>query len=331
MKSTAIVILNWNGQKLLEHFLPALLRHTPAEEVDIIVADNGSSDTSIAFLQTHYPTVLIQPFDRNYGFAEGYNRALQDLDYEWVVLLNSDVEVSPEWFTHAMTYLHAHPEITALQPKIRSYRDPSRFEYAGACGGFLDKWGYPWCRGRILQTVEEDRGQYDTPLEVHWTSGACMFIRLADYRAAGGLDAAFFAHQEEIDLCWRLRLLGKKLVCLPASVVYHVGAATLQKESPKKTFLNFRNNLWMLRKNLPAKQLRRVLFLRWFLDHLAALQMLFTGQFKNAWAVGQARRAVRRTPIERTPQQLASASLYPKSILIEYYLKGKKTYRVLHH
>jgi GT2 family glycosyltransferase len=195
-KQTAIVILNWNGQKLLEQFLPYLLKHTPLDEADVIVADNGSTDDSLAFLKIHYPTIIIQALEKNYGFAEGYNRALDGLDYEYAVLLNSDVEVTPDWFRLAIDYLETHKEITALQPKLLSYKDKFSFEYAGASGGFIDRNGYPFCRGRILNTIEIDKGQYDNPVQLFWASGACLFIRLKDFKEAGGLDANFFAHQE---------------------------------------------------------------------------------------------------------------------------------------
>jgi GT2 family glycosyltransferase len=331
MKQIAIVILNWNGQKLLEQFLPALLEYTPTETAEIIVADNGSTDSSLSFLETHYPEILRIVLDKNYGFAEGYNRALSQLKNEYVVLLNSDVEVTSGWLTTALDYLNAHSDVVALQPKILAYNNKSTFEYAGAAGGFMDMYGYPFCRGRIFTTIEKDDGQYDEPADLLWASGACLFIRLKDYREAGGLDPYFFAHQEEIDLCWRLRARGKKIVCLPQSVVYHVGGATLKMEHPRKTFLNFRNNLLMLYKNLPEKYYKKVMFVRFFLDYLAALQFLLKGHLQNASAVVGARRdfsrkkqdyqAVREENLSKTLNGDLPPEMLRKSLLWAYYVR----------
>jgi GT2 family glycosyltransferase len=336
MKQTAIVILNWNGKKLLEQFLPALTTHTPRENVDVIVADNGSTDDSLMFLQTHYPDIKVQKFEKNYGFAEGYNRALAGLQYEYAVLLNSDVEVKKDWFRPAIDYLETNKDITALQPKILSYKDSSLFEYAGACGGFLDKHGYPFCRGRILNTIETDEGQYDTPQQIFWASGACLFIRLKDFKEAGGFDSQFFAHQEEIDLCWRLNARGKKIICLPQSCIYHVGGATLGKEDSMKTYLNFRNNLLMLYKNLPNPCYKKVMFARFFWDYLSALHFLLKGQFFNAMAIPKARKdfflsktkykAERAQNLKMSSGKLPD-TIYPKSIIWQYYFKNKKKYK----
>ena len=335
MQKTAVVILNWNGKKLLERFLPALFIHTPAERAEIIIADNGSTDDSESFLVAHYPHIRRIAFDRNYGFAEGYNRALLELNHEYAVLLNSDVEVSEHWLETATNYMDAHPEVAALQPKLLDYKDKTVFEYAGASGGFMDIYGYPFCRGRIFATVEKDEGQYDNPAEVFWASGACLFIRLKEYREAGGLDKNFFAHQEEIDLCWRLRARGKKIVCLPQSTVYHIGGATLKMEHSQKTFLNFRNNLLMIYKNLPEKYYGKVMFLRLFLDCLAALQFLLKGYPANAWSVVKARRdfsrqkknyqTIRKENLEKTIEELPSG-LFLHSLLWNYYIKNKKKY-----
>ncbi|MDR0613898.1 MAG: glycosyltransferase family 2 protein [Dysgonamonadaceae bacterium] len=334
-KKTAVVILNWNGRKLLEKFLPALIKNTPAEETDIIVADNGSTDTSLPFLKQSYPSVRLIPLDKNYGFAEGYNRALAQLNHEYVVLLNSDVEVAENWLTTAISYLENHPEVIALQPKILSYNDKLTFEYAGACGGFLDLYGYPFCRGRIFNTIEKDAGQYDREAEVLWASGACLFIRRKDYLEAGGLDAYFFAHQEEIDLCWRLRSRGKKIVCLPQSTVYHVGGATLKMEHPRKTFLNFRNNLLMIYKNLPEKYYCRIMRYRILTDCLAALQFLLKGYPANAFSVikahwdfaGQKKnyKAIRRENLEKSKSGLPPG-IFKINLLWEYYIKRNKKY-----
>jgi GT2 family glycosyltransferase len=335
MQKAAVVILNWNGRELLKRFLPVLLTHTPADAAEIIIADNGSTDGSQAFLNTHYPQIRCISFDKNYGFAEGYNRALSQLEHEYTVLLNSDVEVSEGWLENAIDYLDTHPEVVALQPKLLDYKNKTAFEYAGASGGFLDIYGYPFCRGRIFTTVEKDCGQYDNPSEVFWATGACLFIRLKEYRDAGGLDKTFFAHQEEIDLCWRLKARGKKIVCLPQSVVYHVGGATLKMENPRKTFLNFRNNLLMVHKNLPEKQYRKVMILRFFLDYLAALQFLLKGYPANARSVVKARRdfnrqkknyqAIRKDNLEKTVEELPSGILR-NNLLWKYYVKNQKKY-----
>jgi GT2 family glycosyltransferase len=335
MQKAAVVILNWNGRELLERFLPTLLLYTPFELAEIIVADNGSTDDTEFFLSTHYPQIRRIMHDKNHGFAEGYNRVLSQLDCKYAVLLNSDVEVGSHWLEIALDYFDAHPDVAALQPKILDYKDKTAFEYAGASGGFLDVYGYPFCRGRILSTVEKDSGQYDNPVEVFWASGACLFIRLKDYQEAGGLDKNFFAHQEEIDLCWRLKARGKKIVCLPQSVVYHVGGATLKMEHPRKTFLNFRNNLLMLYKNLPEKFFHKTMILRFFLDYLAALHILLKGYPANAWSVCKARRdfkrlkkqykTIRKENLEKTTNEFLSGMLY-KSILWKYYIKNQKKY-----
>ena len=336
MQKTAVVILNWNGQKLLERFLPALLLHTPAETAEIIIADNGSTDDSESFLASRYPQIRCVVFDKNYGFAEGYNRALSQLEHEYVVLLNSDVEVSEHWLETAIDYLDAHPEVVALQPKLLDYKDKSAFEYAGASGGFIDIYGYPFCRGRIFTTVEKDEGQYDNPAEVFWATGACLFIRLKDYREAGGLDKNFFAHQEEIDLCWRLKARGKKIVCLPQSIVYHIGGATLKMEHPQKTFLNFRNNILMVYKNLPEKYYRKTMIFRFLLDYLAALQFLLKGYPANALSVLKARRdfnrqkknyqSIRKENLDKTVVESPSGILF-HCLLWNYYIRNQKKYK----
>ena len=246
MMKVSVVILNWNGCDMLRTFLPSVVRYSEGEGVEVCVADNGSTDTSVSLLQQEFPSVRTIVLDQNYGFADGYNWALQQVDAEYVVLLNSDVEVTEHWLEPMIAYLDAHPEVAACQPKIRSQRQKEYFEYAGAAGGFIDKYGYPFCRGRIMGVVEKDEGQYDTVIPVFWATGAALFIRHTDYVNVGGLDGRFFAHMEEIDLCWRLRSRNREIVCVPQSIVYHVGGATLKKENPRKTFLNFRNNLVML-------------------------------------------------------------------------------------
>ena len=338
MKKIAVVILNWNGKSLLEKFLPALLEYTPQDIADIIVADNASDDTSVSFLKLDYPEVRIIRLDENYGFAEGYNRTIAQLEHEYIVLLNSDVEVTPNWLETALHYLEAHPEVVALQPKILSYRDKSSFEYAGACGGFLDIYGYPFCRGRIFNVVERDFSQYEDCIDILWASGACLFVKIEEYKKAGGLDASFFAHQEEIDLCWRLVSRGKRIVCLPSSVVYHIGGATLAMSNSRKTFLNFRNNLLMIYKNMPEQYLQKTLRVRFFLDILAALIFFLKGESGNWKAVFRARKGFKhmKKQYEQIRQDNLSESLnelplqiYRKSIIFAFYCRNKKRYNQL--
>ena len=259
IKKVAVVILNWNGEALLEQFLPSVIAHTPPEQADVIVADNGSTDGSIPMLRAKFPDVRLIQFSRNYGFAEGYNRAMAETEADYVVLLNSDVEVTPGWLDEPIDMLDANERMAAVQPKILAYADRQRFEYAGAAGGWIDSYGYPFCRGRILHITETDTGQYDTPTDIFWASGACAVMRRSAYLHVGGLDAAFFAHQEEIDLCWRLKARGYRICYAPHSTVYHVGGATLHAENPRKTFLNFHNNLLMIYKNMSERTLSCVM------------------------------------------------------------------------
>ena len=335
MKKISVVILNWNGVGMLQKFLPKVVEYSVNQGVEICVADNASTDESVSYLQANFPNVRLIVLDKNYGFAEGYNRALEQVEAEYVVLLNSDVEVSPHWLGPLVEYMDAHPEVAACQPKIRSERNKEYFEYAGAAGGYLDKYGYPFCRGRIFDVVEKDEGQYDTVSSVFWATGAALFIRLKDYWGAGGLDGRFFAHMEEIDLCWRLRSRGRGIVCIPQSVVYHVGAATLKKENPRKTFLNFRNNLLMLYKNLPEKELKKMMFVRGLLDWVATFVFLLKGDGKNARAVWQARKefkhicpdfASSRTEnlAKATGQSIPEKVDY--SILWKFHACGKKVF-----
>lgn len=288
----AVVILNWNGREMMRRFLPSVVEHSAPEGL-VVVADNGSTDGSLEMLAEEFPSVVRLPLPENYGFAEGYNRALAQIDAPYYLLLNSDVEVTPHWLRPLLSYLEEHPEVAACQPKLLAQADKGSFEYAGAAGGYLDRYGYPFCRGRIFSTVECDHGQYDTPASVLWATGAALLVRSKDWHEAGGLDGRFFAHMEEIDLCWRLRSRGRKLMCVPGSVVYHVGGGTLNAGHPRKTFLNFRNNLLMLYKNLPADELRPVMRIRTVLDWVAALQFLAKGDWANFRAVMRARRAFR--------------------------------------
>ena len=285
MIKTAVVILNWNGEAMLRQFLPSVVTGSCEEATVVYVADNASTDDSCAVVEKEFPSVQLIRLDRNYGFAEGYNRALQQVEAEYVVLLNSDVEVTEGWLRDMVAYMDTHPDAAACQPKILSYRHRNMFEYAGASGGFMDRYGYPFCRGRVMDVVEEDKGQYEEIIPVFWATPAQINFLLEVYRKVGGLDARFFAHMEEIDLCWRLRSRGFQLVCVPSSTVYHVGGATLKKENPRKTFLNFRNNLLMLYKNLPEEELAPVMRVRTFLDYCAALVWLLKGDWGNVRAV----------------------------------------------
>ncbi len=287
-----VIILNWNGAEMLRRYLPSVVAHTALPDVEVIVADNGSTDNSLEVLRREFPTVKTIVLDKNYGFAEGYNRAIDATEADYTVLLNSDVEVTEGWLTTLLDYMDAHPQVSAVQPKIRSWLNRNHFEHAGAAGGYLGWLGYPYCRGRRWGKVEEDHGQYDTVAEVDWTSGACMCVRTQVYKELGGLDAAFFAHMEEIDLCWRMRRADWTLMCVPESTVYHLGGGALSYDNPRKTYLNFRNNLLMIYKN--KQHPWGVLSLRFFLDYAAACFFLLQGKKGSAKAVIEARRDYRR-------------------------------------
>lgn len=335
MPKVAIVILNFNGEKFLRDLLPNVVANSP--EGEVIVADNGSSDGSIAFMKNEMPHVRLIEFTENYGFAEGYNRALRLVEAEYYILLNSDVEVTPGWLRPLISYMDAHPETAACQPKLMAFHQRDSFEYAGACGGFIDALGYPFCRGRIFGTVEKDEKQYDSVMEVFWATGACLMVRSHLYHEIGGLDGEFFAHMEEIDMCWRMKARGHSIVCVPESMVFHVGGGTLSAESPRKTYLNFRNNMLMLYKNQFDHYGCRFV-VRMLLDYVAALQMLVQGKPKNARAVFKARRDFwkmkkafaekRRTNKQQTISNIPQGML-TSSILMAYYLKGKKRFNQL--
>ncbi|NLA81120.1 MAG: glycosyltransferase family 2 protein [Chloroflexi bacterium] len=329
----SVVILNWNGQKLLEQFLPSVLAHSTGEECRVVVADNGSTDDSVDFVRARFPEAVLIELDKNYGFAEGYNKALQQVDSEYAVLLNSDVETTPDWLQPLVSFMDRNPEVAAVQPKILSYKQKDHFEYAGAAGGFIDRFGYPFCRGRILEAVEEDTGQYDTPIPVFWATGACLLIRKSDFTLHGGLDGTFFAHMEEIDLCWRLNARGRIIMCFPSSVVYHVGGASLGKDNPKKMYLNFRNNLLMLYKNVPTNSYTFTFAARYFFDFLAFMHLLLKGNVRSAMAVVKAyrdfltsRKNYKRARAENlsktTVQEIPTR--HNRSILLQFY-SGKKT------
>lgn len=338
MKKVSVVILNWNGEKLLQQFLPSIIKNTDTQLASIIVADNHSTDNSISYISEHFPTIEIIKLPENYGYAKGYNEALKNIQSEYSVLLNSDVEVTPNWLEPIISVLDNDSTVVAAQPLILSYRDKKYFEYAGAAGGFIDKYGYPFCRGRIFGKVEENTNQYNNPIDIFWATGACMVIKTEEFKSAGGFDSSFFAHMEEIDLCWRLNVRGKRIMCIPESTIYHVGAATLSTESPRKTFLNFRNNLLMLYKNLPDDQLKKVIRTRRILDYLAVIQLFVSGKSQNARAIITAHKEfkkikgnytnLRRENIQKT-SQLDIKTIYPKSLLWSFYINNKKIFSKL--
>ena len=358
MKRIAIVILNWNGADMMRRFLPSVVTNSP--EADVIVIDNGSTDASLQYLRDEMPQVRIIALDRNYGFAEGYHRGLKMLEEDppqsslkgeemplslgegkgerYYLLLNSDVEVHEGWLQPMLSYMDAHPEVAACQPKLLCQWAPDMFEYAGASGGYIDALGYPYCRGRVFGTVEKDEGQYDDIVPVLWATGAALLIRSRDYWDVGGLDGRFFAHQEEIDLCWRLRSRGRGVVCVPQSVAYHLGGGTLPQGNPKKDYLNFRNNLLLLYKNLPAGRLWKVMFLRFWLDALASVRFILRGQYRSFLAVWRARfdfwcllpqfrkdrkENLRLSKLKSVPEQSSF------SLLWQYHVKGRKTWKTL--
>lgn len=326
MKPIGILILNWNGAALLRRYLPSVVECNSNDIADIVVVDNGSSDESRKVLEEEFPGVKTLYFDANYGFAEGYNRAVKQLGYRYSVLLNSDVAASPDWVRPLYDYLESHPEVAACQPKIISDTRRSHFEYAGASGGFLDKHGYPFCRGRIFDTVEEDNGQYNDVVDIFWATGAALVIRTDDYIAAGGLDKDFFAHMEEIDLCWRLHQRGRAIKVVPQSVVYHLGGGSLPASNPRKTYLNFRNNLFLLYKNLPAKDGRRMLFVRRLYDTLAFFVFLAKCDFANARAIIRAHNDYRRQKsrydsVRPAENVLKSFPYSDRNIIVDYNLR----------
>ncbi|MBQ2877969.1 MAG: glycosyltransferase family 2 protein [Bacteroidaceae bacterium] len=335
-KKIAIVILNYNGVAMLERFLPAVL--DCSEGAHVVVADNCSTDNSIAMLRQCYPEIRVIEFERNWGFAEGYNRALDMVKAEYYVLLNSDVEVTDGWLDAMTQCLDNDKSIVACQPKLLDYKRKTHFEYAGAAGGFIDRYGYPFCRGRIFDTVEPDNGQYDKQCDILWATGAALMVRADEFHAAGGFDGRYFAHMEEVDLCWRLRSRGKRIVCVPQSVVYHIGGATLNYNNPRKTFLNFRNNLLTLYKNLPEKDLHYVMFVRMLLDYVAAFKFLLGGSFANFKAVLSARwefHCVRHLYRIDRMENLYKAKKEPLpqrmdiSLLWRYYVKKADTFKKL--
>ena len=327
----AVVILNYNGRKFLEQFLPNVIASCDPALAEVIVADNASTDDSVVFMHEHFPNIRLIENGSNSGFSTGYNFALQQIDAQYYVLLNSDIEVTTGWIEPIIALMDADPQIAACQPKILSYYHKEQFEYAGASGGFIDKYGYPFCRGRVFQNLEDDKGQYDEPREVFWATGACMFVRANLYHQIGGLDDSFFAHMEEIDLCWRLKNAGYKVYCCPQSKVYHIGGGTLPKNSPRKTYLNFRNNLSLLVKNLPKRRVKRTIFYRIILDWVAAFKFLFEGCTKDFHMVFKAhfdfykRLKSLQTKRKENTHKMVSC-IYKKNIVFQNVVLGKKKF-----
>lgn len=332
----SVVILNYNGKSWLEKFLPNVIENTPNAE--IVVADNASTDESVSFVKESFPNVKLLELDENTGYAGGYNNALQHVDADIYVLLNSDIEVSKGWLTPILETFEKHPEIGALQPKVLDYKDKTKFEHAGACGGFIDKRGFPFCRGRIFHVLEEDIKQYERPIYTFWSTGACLCIRSEDFHAVNGFDASFFAHMEEIDLCWRLQLNNRLSAVQPKSEVYHVGGGTLSTLSPKKTYLNFRNNLFMLYKNLPSNQLISFIFIRLIMDGLAAGLFLVKLQWEHFIVVLKAHKDfyknIKQLRVKRRMQPvkkplLALHGCYPKSIVWAFFIAKRQKWKAL--
>lgn len=325
----AVIILNWNGAALLREYLPEVVRNTDPAAARIIVADNGSTDDSRRVLTEEFPQVETLLFDVNHGFAEGYNLALEATRYPYTVLLNSDVAPAPGWVGGLLSHMEAHPDTAACQPKILSYRQPDSFEYAGACGGYIDRHGFPYCRGRIFGVCETDHGQYDSPAEIFWASGAALMVRTSLYLEAGGLDAGFFAHMEEIDLCWRLKLMGFKIEAVPSATVYHLGGGSLPASNPRKTYLNFRNNLLMLHKNLPDSSRSRTLLRRRLLDTVAWAKFAMTFDWANAGAVWRAHRDFARMRGAYDSHPAVDLIHKGRNILVDYYLRRHTTFNSL--
>lgn len=330
----AVVILNWNGKNYLEKFLPSVMASS-YPNLQVIIGDNASTDDSVKFVEEHYPSIRIISNEKNLGFAGGYNQVLSSVEADYFVLLNSDVEVSENWLEPVIKLMESDELIVAAQPKILSYRDKGRFEYAGAAGGFIDRYGYAFCRGRIFDALEEDKGQYDQPTEIFWASGAAFFVRSQAWHQSGGLDADFFAHMEEIDLCWRLKNQGNKIMYCPDSKVFHIGGGTLNAESPYKTYLNFRNNLVMLQKNLPPGKAFRIIFIRFWLDLLSMIKYLLQGSLQNAMAVSKAHfhflGKLKRNGKKANGggSKFNAAGLYRSSIVWQYFGKGVKRFSEL--
>jgi GT2 family glycosyltransferase len=338
MLKTAIVILNWNGIEFLKKFLGTIIKYSTDNSNLVYVADNGSIDGSAEWLASNFKDVKIIRLDKNYGFAGGYNIALEQIDAKYYVLINSDIEVTASWLAPLVSFMDCNPDVAACQPKILSYSRKDHFEYAGAAGGYIDKYGYPFCRGRLFDTVETDNGQYDNGTDIFWASGACMIISAEAWKKCGGFDSTFFAHMEEIDLCWRLNKAGYRVRYVPESVVFHIGGGSLPYNSPFKVYLNFRNSLFMLYKNLPDNKLNSTLFFRKSLDGVAAIMFLLKGNFENFKSVWKAHmdyyRAKdelkrKRVLVKKLETKIIPVLILKKSIVFEFYAKGNKTFKSL--
>lgn len=335
MSLTAVVILNWNGLEYLRKFLPFLIKHTNLPDVELVVADNGSSDQSIRLLETDYPSVRIIKLDKNHGFAGGYNKALEKIDADYYMLLNSDIEVSENWLEPLISLMDKQQELAACSPLLIDFNKRDNYEYAGAAGGYIDKYAYTFCRGRIFDKLEKINPEYNNNVEVFWTTGACMLVRAELFRSTGGFDEHFFAHMEEVDLCWRWKNMGHKLMINTDSRVYHVGGGTLPKSNPFKTYLNFRNNLFLLYKNLPENKLDKILFLRLLLDYLSVIRFLVTLSFKDIGAIFKAHRHFFKKKKDYREFRKIQSDLvttanhreqYNRSIVVDYFLLGRKTF-----
>ncbi|UIR57073.1 glycosyltransferase family 2 protein [Sphingobacterium sp. SRCM116780] len=324
----AVVILNWNGKFFLEKFLPSVY-NSSYPNIEFVIGDNASTDDSLAFVRASYPKITLLENEQNYGFAGGYNHILARVEADYFILLNSDVEVTTNWIEPVIAMLEQDVNLVAAQPKILSFHNKAKFEHAGAAGGYIDRYGFPFCAGRILDKVEYDLGQYDDEKEIFWASGAALFIKSQAWKEAQGLDEDFFAHMEEIDLCWRLKRMGYRIGYCPDSTVYHVGGGTLNASNPQKTYLNFRNNLFMLQKNLPLGQAIGIIFIRFWFDLLALIKFLFDQKFKDAWAISRAHRsffvnffknAKKRKTLQTVENKTGG---YKKSIIIDFFVDKK--------
>lgn len=338
MNLVSIVILNWNGKEFLKEFLPALIMHSQVEGAEIVVADNASSDGSISFLESEFPGIRLIKLDKNYGFSGGYNRALEQLDSKYFLLLNSDVEVTAGWLPPLIQFMENHDNCGLCSPKVKDFQRKSHFEYSGAAGGFIDRYGYPFCRGRLFDCVEEDTGQYDDVIEIFWGSGACLMVRASLFITVGGLDEQFFAHMEEIDLCWRLKNLGSTVYYIPSSTIYHVGGGSLSYGNPNKTYFNFRNNLLLLYKNLPRKGRYRTMLIRMLLDGISAFRFLIQGSLRDFlavirahWAYYGMKKSYKGTDNRNNlaKNDVIVSGIYPGSIVADFFLKGKKRFQAL--
>jgi GT2 family glycosyltransferase len=333
LKKVAVVILNYNGKDFLRKFLPLVIERS-SKDAEVWVADNNSLDGSTEVMKEEFPNVKLLENKYNAGFAGGYNKALKRIEADYYVLLNSDIEVTENWINPVIELMESDPNIAACQPKILSYANNDEFEYAGAGGGFIDRYGYPFCRGRVFQSIEKDEGQYDDPTEIFWATGACMFVKADVYHQFGGLDEDFFAHMEEIDFCWRLKNAGYKIMFCPGSKVYHVGGGTLPKKSARKTYLNFRNNFSLLYKNLPKKQLYKTFIVRLILDGIAGVKFFIDGDFQDFIAVIEAhlyfyRNYAKLKKKRREIEQNEVSKIYRKNLVFQHFIKGKKKFSEL--